>query len=164
MKIDELKFVRLNQPGQFDLIPPKLLEQVKGNSLDDTERLREFGRMVIINPLAFIYVLVDPTSKIQGLLWFELSIMSATFHIRLLSLDKKYQDKKVKPGSDNIMSRAVKFVAGLRPSIEKRYNFKTKPVILAESTRPRYCEKYLKAKRCKSVSIEIPIGDDNGTG
>lgn len=165
MDISKLNFVRLTQPGQFDLIPPKLLEQIKGYEPEDIERLKNFGRMVIANPLAFIYVLISEDSKIHGILWFELCVTSAVFHVKLLSLDDEYQNKKGARSTDpdkNIMIRAIQFITEQRKDVEKRYGFVTKPVITAESSRPRYCEKFLNAVRSKSVSIEMPIGEDHG--
>ena len=93
MKFEDLQFVRLTQPEQFNLIPRELFEQVKKKDPDIiVDNLYKFGPQQLLSNLNFIYVMVDGKSKIKGILWAGVNDFTNNLEVSILSVDKEYQN------------------------------------------------------------------------
>ena len=111
MKFSDLKFVRLTQPEQFNLIPPYLFEQIKSADFK-IDRLYQFGPILLASSLTFFYALADKkTSLVKGLLWAEINPFCESIHVHIFSVDKEYQNdgdamggaiKKLNPDLDDL--------------------------------------------------------------
>lgn len=128
MKFSDLKFVRLTQPEQFNLVPRYLFEQVKSADFK-IDRIYQFGSMLLASSLTFFYALADrETSLIKGILWVEVNPFYESLHALLFSIDKEYQNNGAMTGA-----------------IEKLKEIYTKEKltgkITSETTRPKACEK-----------------------
>lgn len=101
-----LEFHRLTQPQMFNLIPRYLFEQNKESQFD-IDRIYQFGPIVLMTPLAFVYALTDSESKvIKGVMWAEVNVLENVIGVLVLSIDKEYQRKD--EGLRNINSDIIK--------------------------------------------------------
>ncbi len=90
---NELQFIRLTQPEQFGLIPRYLFEQVQEHDPDVIiENIYKFGPMQLTSSLNFLYVMVDDTTTIKGVMWANINEFSEHLEVNMLSVDKEYQN------------------------------------------------------------------------
>ena len=97
-KFDDLKFVRINNPGTdsgiidmvFRSIPRELFEQVKDIEIN-LDLLYQSPAMFISDLNTRFYVLVDSEEKIKGFLWAYMNVLLDAIQIQMFSLDKEYQ-------------------------------------------------------------------------
>lgn len=87
---DDLKFVRIDKPDLFGLIPRELFEQVKDHTFN-TDKIYQLAHTFISNPLTRFYVLVNGDAKIKGILWAYVNLLNERIQVNLLSIDKEYQ-------------------------------------------------------------------------
>ena len=93
MKFEDLQFVRLTQPDQFNLIPRELFEQVETKDPDViVDNLYKFGPQQLLSNMNFIYVMVDDKSKIKGILWAGVNDFTNNLEVSVWSVDKEYQN------------------------------------------------------------------------
>jgi len=117
MAAEKLEFVRTYD---VNLIPRKLLENVKGFEGKDIDRFYQIGPLLFRNPLSFLYVMTDGNHKIRGCLWANVNIFEAVWYVQLLSIDKKYQ------GMGNV-ERVRNFLFSIKtgPELKKIIRFAT---------------------------------------
>jgi len=90
-KFEDLKFVRLTEPGQFNLIPRYLFEQVKDEDLI-IDRVYQYGPHSLAHPFTFFHVLVEKdTALIKGFLWAEIDVYTNILFVNIFSVDREYQ-------------------------------------------------------------------------
>ena len=89
-KFTDLKFIRIDKPDLFGLIPRYLFEQVKDHTFN-IDKIYQFAPTFISNPTTRFYVLVDEDSKIKGILWAYVNLLSEKIQVNILSIDKEYQ-------------------------------------------------------------------------
>jgi len=146
-ELDELKFVRVNNPYIFLRIPRALFEQVKGYDFS-VNRLIYYGASIAANPLTYIYAMTDDLDVIRGVFWARIDIVDETFEVYLISVEPEYQK--------NTLKKALKFVRELqekeRPKLEK-LGIKLKDKIVLITNQPKAYEK-LGAKPTKRILME----------
>ncbi len=143
-KFEELKFVRIDRPDLFSLIPRHLFEQVKDHNFDIDRLYKLVGRFMC-DPTTLIFILVDEQSKIKGILWATANLLIETVQVSVLSVDKQYQFGDAIKGT-------VEFIRSWRNKDNVKIEFIT--------TRPKaYEEKFekldIKLKRSKRIILEI---------
>jgi len=147
----DLKFIRLTAPGQFNLIPPYLFEQVKGRRWD-VQRLRNIGPILLTSPFNIIGVFSDADNKIKGFLWVVLDILNETLEVVLLSVDRKYQNNGILAGTLELVKTFPE-----RPDTKntiQELNINLKDKIYLTTTRPHALEK-AGCKRSNIIIMEI---------
>jgi len=139
-KPEELKFVRM---FDFRCIPRGLFEQTKELEDDEIDRIYTFGSTFVASPLTLLYVLIDSTNIIKGVLWAEINLINAVIFIRFFSVYKEYQSSK-----GELLNKAKDFLFGLKmgSGLKKEIHFLT--------TRPQAYKK-IGARRSKNVRMEI---------
>lgn len=144
-KFNELEFVRT---FDFRHIPRALFEQAKEMDKATIDRIYKFGALFTGSPLTLLYVLVDVSYKIKGVLWAEVNIIDAIIFIRLLSVDKEYQSQ-----NGELLNKVKEFLFNLDtgPELKKEIQFQT--------THPAAFEE-VGAKRSKQIRMEI--NNENG--
>lgn len=109
MKFSDLKFIRLTQPEQFNLVPRYLFEQIREKT--DINRIYEVGMLSLTSPFVFVYVLVDKNieeKKIKGILWLSINVLERYIYVELLSVDKEYQSKEC-----DAIKKTLDFIRGV---------------------------------------------------
>lgn len=101
-KFDDLKFVRIDKPDLFYLIPRRLFEQVKEHTFN-IDKVYQLAPTFIKNPLTRFYVLADQESVIKGILWAYVNLLSERIQVSILSIDKEYQ-------FDNALEKTLEFI------------------------------------------------------
>ncbi len=149
MKFEDLKFVRLTLPEQFEMVPKYLFEQVKGSDFK-IDRLYQFGPMLLASPLTFLYVLINDESVIKGLLWAEANPLDDQLKVHAFSVDKEYQQNMNGDFSKN--SEALKVTLDFLRQIQEENQLDSKIEIV--TLRPRAYEKS-GWKRSKKILMEI---------
>ena len=143
MKFEDLKFVRLTEPEQFALIPKVLFEQMKDADYK-IDKLYQFGPILLMSPLTFLYVLVNKdTNIIKGILWSENNPITEKLNTLAFSIDKEYQSKN---------GDALEWVKKFLKKIQKENNL-TGTLDVATS-RPKAYEK-AGWKRSKRILLEV---------
>ena len=87
-KSDDLKFIRAYD---FRLIPRRLFDQVKGSNYR-VDKILEFNQIITANNAQLLYVMVTDDSVIHGFLWAEFDPVCQWVYVKLLSVDKDFQD------------------------------------------------------------------------
>lgn len=122
MKFEDLKFVRLTQPDQFNLIPRFLFEQVKGSDFK-IDRLYQYGPMMLASPLTFFYILAEKEqlekgyAPAKGILWLTINPFEEIFYVDMLSVDKDYQGNGTALKSSLNFIRSIPEYKTLNPKI-----------------------------------------------
>ena len=140
MKFEDLKFVRLNHPDQFKLIPKKLFEQVKGSGFN-IDKVYEFGPLLLMSPLTYFYVLMGDKPAVEGILWAEVNPFSDSLHVHVFSIKKEYQGNS-----------ALDVTLDFLEVIQKDNNLNK---IQMTTTRPKAYMKKQSWKRSKQIILEI---------
>jgi len=151
----KLRFVRIFTPVH---IPKYLIEQLKGRDydVDDWYKYQELICMrdtpdgPRLNPLSFLYVLVDDQNKVVGMLWCETEVLSKSLVVQNFSIDKDYWFK----------GKAVILVADKVKEIGKECKLKK---IVWITRGPRHSE-YYGFKKSKESIMEYDLEEDPGYG
>ncbi|KKN06087.1 hypothetical protein LCGC14_1080790 [marine sediment metagenome] len=154
MKFKDLKFVRfksnsIDDPDGsmarllFESIPPYLFAQIKDADYK-VDKLYEFGPILLMSPLTFLYVLINKeTNIIKGVLWCENNPITEKLNTLAFSIDKEYQSHN---------GDALNWVKVFLKKIQKENNL-TGTLDVATS-RPKAYEK-AGWKRSKRILLEI---------
>jgi hypothetical protein len=110
MNFEDLKFVRINNPGTapeiidmvFRRIPKELFEQVKDTDFN-IDLLYKAPSRFIGNLNTMFYVLTDNEDKIKGILWAYVNILTEKIQVNILSIDKEYQ-------FNNALEKTLEFI------------------------------------------------------
>lgn len=153
MSLEELKFVRINNPYIFLRIPRLLFEQIKGYDFS-VDRLIFYGASVVSNPMTYMYAMSDISNVIRGVFWAKIDIVDETLCVYLISVEPEYQSSSLK--------QALKFVRELqkqeKPKLEK-LGIKLKDKITLITNQPKAYER-LGAKPTKRILMEINNGNN----
>lgn len=141
MKFEDLKFVRLTHPAMFEGIPRYLFEQVKDAEFK-VDRLYQFGPVLITSPLTFLYILVNDTSAVKGILWAEVNPFNENIYANIFSVDKEYQNN------------GDAMVGAIRKLKEIQVSEKLTGKITSSTTRPKAVEK-VGWKKSNQINMEI---------
>ena len=90
-RADELHFVRT---PLLQIIPRRLFEQIKDRVFDKEtiDHIYEFGGEVITHPACLLYVMVNESHEIHGVLWAQMDPFESDLSVYVLSVDPEYQD------------------------------------------------------------------------
>ncbi len=99
-KFDDLKFVRIIQPEIIRMIPRRLFEQFEDMDEKMIERVYEFGRLSVGNPLSILYTLIDDKHVVHGVLWANIDLICGVLWVKLFSVDKEYQTGSIKGATE----------------------------------------------------------------
>lgn len=95
----DYNFIRICQPELLRLVPDELFTKV-----DTTPamlaRIKLFAPMILRSPTTLIYGAFDDTSKIHGILWAAVDIVSARVYVRIFSMDQSCQGGGLKKAMD----------------------------------------------------------------
>ena len=91
MDIKELKFVRLTDPSNTDLIPRYLIDQAKDKDFT-TERFYAIAPLLVANRFNIVGLFVDNNKNVKGFLWVTINILSEQLYVSVISIDKEYQN------------------------------------------------------------------------
>jgi hypothetical protein len=134
--IKPLTFVRLRVPS---LIPPELVEAVKGRTFDVQDFFR-YQEMVKGEEGNYLYVLIDEEKKIKGYLWAERNNLDGSLFVNTLSVVKDFWHKGA------IMEIVEEFLIDLKEYCKA-------PRVYWSTQNPKFFEKR-KWKRSKNVLME----------
>ena len=144
-KPEEMEFVRIFTPIH---IPEYLVDQIRDKEFT-TERFYEFQKICcmrqgdngqILNPLNFLYVVVNSRKETKGFLWAQVCPLTNTFFINNFSMDKEYWnkgaavkllEKKVKEIIKDCNISKVYWITNF-PKHSERYGFKRSKGVLME--------------------------------
>ena len=134
MNFEDLQFVRLTEPGLFrTTVPKELVEQIPDIEFD-IENFYTIADIVVRNPLAFIYILIDKDHHVQGLLWYNIDPIELHVNVYCYSVAKEYQRPfgaaqkgvikfiKTQKFGPNVMGKIQAITT--RPKIYERYGWK----------------------------------------
>lgn len=144
---DKLKWIRVFTPMH---IPKYLVEQIKNRdySVEDFYEYQERnclinnGKEFTLNPLNYLYVLVDEENITKGFTWLSIEPFCKDLLIHIYSIDKEYWNK------GKAMSKIAEFVKDFRkkaklnkiywitnyPKHSEHYGFKRSKSVLMEYT------------------------------
>lgn len=151
MEIKDLKFVRLQDPGQADLVPREYIEQLRDKDWT-TDRFFVILPFLMANPLNVIGVFVDAENITKGFLWVCINPLAERLEVVILSIDKEYMNtgaieyayELVKAMPENVLIKKQLKATGI--------NLKDK--IFIATKRPKTYEKKYGWKRSKTVVLE----------
>lgn len=146
-KLDDLKFVRTYE---FTYIPRYLFEQTKEMDSETIDRVYAFNSYIANCFTTLLYVLLNDSHEIKGVLWAEIDVLNARFFVRHLSVDKEYQSM-----DGQLIKKVRDFLFSLDtgPELKKEIWFLT--------THPQAYEKAIGAERSKKILMEITDGTNN---
>ena len=91
MDIKELKFVRLTDPSNTDLIPRYLIDQTRDKDFE-TDRFYAIAPLLVVNRFNIFGLFVDNNKNVKGFLWATINILSEQLYVSVISIDKEYQN------------------------------------------------------------------------
>jgi len=154
--IDNLQFVRIYN---FCLIPRSLFESAKDMDAAKIDRIYRFGQLFTTSPLTLLYVLIDISNKIKGVLWADIDAIDAIIFVKFFALDKEYQTP-VPMLRSRILEKTRDFLFSLPtgPDLKKEIHFLTlNPGVPSEYEK-------LGIRRSKHILLEVTNeinGQDN---
>jgi hypothetical protein len=137
----KLRFVRIDRPDLFQLIPKYLFEQTKDADFNVDLLYRSAGPM-LSNPLLQLYAMVDDQSMVKGVFWAFVNMFEMSIQVYLLSVNKEYQDGNVCDHVKDFIKTWIK-----RPGKMK---------LVALTSRPKAYEKH-GMKRTNRVLMEMQL-------
>ncbi len=150
MKFEDLKFVRLDKPDLFNLIPRYLFEQIPNREWD-VDKLYEWGKTFLGNPLNLFWVLANDENLIKGVLWGTIDPVLEMIAVNILSVDKEYQHPK-----GDAITKSIEHLKQYRIKLNKDEGIDLKEKMLWTTTRPRAFER-LNIKRSDRVVMEVSL-------
>jgi len=160
MEIKDLKFARLTDPHNADLIPRTLIDQAKDKNFT-TERFFTLLPFILSDESNIIGVFVNKDNIIKGFLYTKINIFNGQFAAVILSMDKEYQGSggKVSEYATEVIRNIPKM-----PEVKtmlKKLKLELLPMIQASTTHPEVYERR-GWKRARSVTMELPLEKQNG--
>lgn len=162
---DKLRFVRVFTPVH---VPKYLIEQIKDRDYDVDDwyeyleiiSLREGKNGPELNPLSMLYVIVDESNKVVGMLWCDVEVLSKSLVVQIFSIDKDYwhKGKAAKLAADKVkeIAKECKFNRVLwitsYPKFYEYYGFRKSKTVLMEAEMNKEGEKnvWRNKRKCKT--------------
>ena len=149
-KFEELTFRRIYD---FNLVPKYLLEQMPDKDYD-IDRIYQYGRIFVLSPFNFLFVMTDANYVIKGILWLTIDPVMEVMGINVFSVDKEYQSNGKESEARQLTYKFLKEEFPVKYSSElAQVNVHLKPIILGTTTRPEAWEK-AGFKRYKRIIME----------
>lgn len=146
LNFDDLKFIRITEPGSIQIIPRYLIEQVKDNDWI-IDNFYKYGAAFITSPLSRFWLLSDSGNVIKGILWVIIDPLREMINCLILSVDKEYQNGQA-------IKQTVKFLRDFRDELKQEHGIELNDKIMTGTKRPKA---FLRAgfKETEYVNLEI---------
>ena len=173
-QIENLKWVRIFDPVH---IPKEYINQIKEKEFT-TEKFYEFQSRVCllntetgltINPYNLLFVLVDDSNRVKGILWMVIDILANSLVINTFSVDKEYW------GNGKAVSFLIEKAAEIKekekldrvywitrsPKHSEKFGFKRSKHTLMEYSHGQFGKRHIDGGRCEAGRNSGP--NDEGT-
>lgn len=150
MEFSDLKFIKIDQPNLFGLIPRYLFEQIPSREWE-VSKLYEWGKIFLANPLNLFWVLTDTENIIKGVLWVTIDPVLEMIAVNILSVDKEYQHPR-----GEAIKQSIEHLKKYRNKLKKDSGLELKDKMLWTTTRPK-AFKHIGAKCHNRTIMEVSL-------